>query len=149
MANAAWFSGYRPSTMLPSWSTSSRSDTLIWPKPTPNGLTQKWSVSSGSRAVTWPATPSSKPNSENARYTDASRSLRCRRSASIVSKVGAIGIGISVKGLAVESVVVVTGTIVRRWGGGDRGAALCSSLRRRLVPALARNAGHRGGDFAR
>ena len=84
MANAAWFSGRSPSTIVPSWRTSSRSLTRMWPKCMPNGLTQKWSVSSGSRAVMWPATPSSNPNRLNSRNAAARFCLRCRRSSSIV-----------------------------------------------------------------
>src|SRR5438309_8242151 len=92
MAKAAWFTGCSHSTTSPWWLTRRRSETRMWPKCMPKGLTQKWSVSSGSRAVMWPATPSSKPHLENMRKAAARRCLRWRRSSSTVAKVGGMRI---------------------------------------------------------
>src|SRR4030095_2802061 len=91
MAKAATLTAYSPSMNSPLWLTSTRSETRIWPKSIPKGLTQKWSCFSGSRAVMCPATPSSNPNLEKRRKAAASRCFRCSRSSSTELKVGGIG----------------------------------------------------------
>src|SRR5262245_20957545 len=91
MAKAATLTGYSPSTTSPLWSTRTRSETRIWPKSMPNGLTQKWSRFSGSRAVMCPATPSSNPNLAKRRKAAANRCFLCSRSSSTELKVGGIG----------------------------------------------------------
>ena len=77
-----------PSTTSPAASTRMRSETLMWPKCIPNGLTQKVSGNSGSRAVMWPATPSQKPHAAKIRKPPARRSFRCCRSSARVAKAG-------------------------------------------------------------
>src|SRR5580698_1267442 len=81
MQKAARFTGLVPSTTVPSWLTRINSDTLIWLKLMPNGLTQKCSGYSGSRAVMWPATPSENPSLPKTRNAPASCCLRYNRSA--------------------------------------------------------------------
>ena len=88
MQKAARLTGRLPSTTSPWWSTRIRSDTLIWLKLMPNGLTQNRSVNSGSRAVMCPATPSEKPNLPNSRNAAASSCFRCRRSSAWVANTG-------------------------------------------------------------
>src|SRR5579875_3529435 len=91
MTNAARLTGRRPCTTSPWWLTRIRSDTLMWRKFMPKGLTQKWSVSSGSRAVMWPATPSENPSLPKMRRAPARRCLRCSRSSARVPNVGGMG----------------------------------------------------------
>src|ERR1700733_14782006 len=92
MAKADSLISRLPSTTTPCSFTRTRSETRICPKCMPKGLTQKWSWSSGSRAVICPATPSLKPNFANSRKAEASRCLRCTRSAATVAKEGGFGV---------------------------------------------------------
>src|SRR3984885_11867209 len=92
MAKADSLISRLPSTTTPCSFTRTRSETRIWPKCMPKGLTQKWSWSSGSRAVMCPATPSLKPNFANSRKAEANRCLRCTRSSATVANAGGFGV---------------------------------------------------------
>ena len=91
MTNPAWFTGRFPWTTSPSWVTAMRSETRMWRKLIPNGLTQNMCGSSGSRTVMWPAIPSPKPNLPKMRNAPASCCLRCSRSSALVANVGGCG----------------------------------------------------------
>src|ERR1700677_1896928 len=92
MANADSLISRSPSTTTLFSFTRTRSETRMWPKCMPKGLTQKWSWSSGSRGVICPATPSLNQNFAKSRKAEASRCLRCRRSSATVAKEGGSGV---------------------------------------------------------